>query len=684
MPGPRILSITPPTDDEFAMPYISENEPVGSIIRKLSKYIIQAIPDTPYSFDQMRATTAGYPLKGLATSLSDNVHNPSLISALMILKWQFCNQEDDYWGLNESRGYACEFVAWQFLTYLSPRDTIEYLLDELSETCIQPTSENDPESYAEGSFSKPQIGSSQNDYERRPLLLHASPLSRLLGYGTTRNTKYSQRSEDITGTNSSEEGFESDVYDMFCGLNALEIAAIANAKKLLSQTIVQKVVNGVWTGAIVLWDSLSVHSKKKPQLFHKRMTDPYCRLQVPLYRKAFEAVFFLSFLTLYYAVLMARNPLRISPIEILLYIWIAAFAYDEISGLSDTGMMFYQMNFWSLWDLGIIGTGFAFLIARIIGLSQGSAYVTDISFDILSLEALFLVPRVCSLMSLNSYFGSLIPVLKEMTKAFLKFLPVVVILYIGFLTTFTMLARDRLTLRQMSWILVKAFFGLNSLGFDIAQDISPLFGYPLMLVFVCMTNILLISSVTSLMSLSLTEIMAHAREEYLFQLSVYVLDSVNSRRLTYFLPPLNLIPLLCIRPLRLFLPGESIRRVRIVLLKVTHSPFVGIILAYESSRRYVTRQNHSPMATSSSRPPPVSQVRVPVHKLSLRHRRGFSRPVPLPGRDIVAPVPHRGPSGVDPGPTADPVHLADVVQTVDGLRRQVEQLAATISSNKNH
>ncbi|KAL2384144.1 hypothetical protein RJZ90_002140 [Blastomyces dermatitidis] len=228
-----------------------------------------------YDFDQMRATTAGYPLKGLATSLSDNVHNPSLISALMILKWQFCNQEDDYWGLNESRGYACEFVAWQFLTYLSPRDTIEYLLDELSETCIQPTSENDPESYAEGSFSKPQIGSSQNDYERRPLLLHASPLSRLLGYGTTRNTKYSQRSEDITGTNSSEEGFESDVYDMFCGLNALEIAAIANAKKLLSQTIVQKVVNGVWTGAIVLWDSLSVHSKKKPQLFHKRYSSSY-------------------------------------------------------------------------------------------------------------------------------------------------------------------------------------------------------------------------------------------------------------------------------------------------------------------------------------------------------------------------------------------------------------------------
>lgn len=38
------------------------------------------------------------------------------------------------------------------------------------------------------------------------------------------------------------------------------------------------------------------------------------------------------------------------------------------------------------------------------------------------------IPRICSVMSLNPYFGSLIPVLKEMTKAFCKFLPVIVVL----------------------------------------------------------------------------------------------------------------------------------------------------------------------------------------------------------------------------------------------------------------
>ena len=41
----------------------------------------------------------------------------------------------------------------------------------------------------------------------------------------------------------------------------------------------------------------------------------------------------------------------------------------------------------------IIGTGVAFLIARVVGLARDSDMIIDVSFDILSLEALFLVPR---------------------------------------------------------------------------------------------------------------------------------------------------------------------------------------------------------------------------------------------------------------------------------------------------
>jgi hypothetical protein len=83
-----------------------------------------------------------------------------------------------------------------------------------------------------------------------------------------------------------------------------------------------------------------------------------------MYRKAFEAAFFVSFLFLYYAVLVERKPTGIGIFETLMYVWIAAFAYDELSGMADAGMLLYQMDFWSLWNMGIIAIGLAFVIVR--------------------------------------------------------------------------------------------------------------------------------------------------------------------------------------------------------------------------------------------------------------------------------------------------------------------------------
>lgn len=103
--------------------------------------------------------------------------------------------------------------------------------------------------------------------------------------------------------------------------------------------------------------------------------------------------------------------------------------------------MLYAADFWSMWDVGIIAIGVAFFAFRVAGLVQDDPQLTDTAFDILSVEALFLVPRICSLLSLHPYFGTLIPCLKQMTKDFIKFLGLVAILYVGFDTMFTFLAR---------------------------------------------------------------------------------------------------------------------------------------------------------------------------------------------------------------------------------------------------
>lgn len=61
---------------------------------------------------------------------------------------------------------------------------------------------------------------------------------------------------------------------------------------------------------------------------------------------------------------MERKQDAVGVFEAVMYVWIVAFAYDELSGIIDAGVIFYQMDFWSLWNISIIGVGMVFVITR--------------------------------------------------------------------------------------------------------------------------------------------------------------------------------------------------------------------------------------------------------------------------------------------------------------------------------
>ncbi|KAI1533101.1 Ion-trans domain containing protein [Pyrenophora tritici-repentis] len=602
----------PPTPkwpaDEVGVPSIEGDECFGDLVDKLCQFFEHTIK-LPHAFEDLRRSQEGRALQPLIHYLSNQVDHPALVSALLALKGHFSALEEasDEPGVNEARGYACEFVAWQFLTSLKEADIIDFLLVELP-----------PAADASTPDTNNGLGLDENGQGST----HPSEQSPLLA---TSNTEYFDHGD------AKKSRFAS-LMSQCENLSALELATVSGAKKFLSQRPVQKIINGLWKGDIVFWETLGLHSVKKPKKYNRRQADPFSRLRVPLYLKIFETLFFAAFLALYYAVLVKRNNTRVTIPELLLYVWIASFAYDEFADWLDAGQTsFYASDFWWTWDISIVVVGFSFCIMRIVGLTTANAATIDLAYDVLGLEALFLVPRIFSLLSLNRYFGTLIPCLKEMTKDFVKFLSLVVILYLGFLTTFVLLARDsRFNPKQMSWILVKVFFGSSYLGFGelipwttakgmptlpppvankavyrcrrrnvrisltsgvtvaLTSYSSPFFGPPVMLIFVTLTNILLITSLISLLSNSLSKVLDHARDEYLFIYSVYVLEASSSKRLTYFLPPLNLIPLV-IRPLRLILPSERLRGARIVLLKATHLPFVFAIWAFEHLAHARTR-----------------------------------------------------------------------------------------------
>jgi hypothetical protein len=134
----------------------------------------------------------------------------------------------------------------------------------------------------------------------------------------------------------------------------------------------------------------------------------------------------------------------------------------------------------------------------------------------------------------------------------------------------------------MTNVLTKIFFGSSYVGFDVMHEIDPVFGPPLMIIFITLSSILLTGSLTGILSNSFSRVITHAREEYLYVYSVYVLEASTSNRLTHFYPPFNLLAFVIFRPWRLvFASDDKIRAGRIILLKLTHFPIVAVIKLYE-------------------------------------------------------------------------------------------------------
>ena len=169
--------------------------------------------------------------------------------------------------------------------------------------------------------------------------------------------------------------------------------------------------------------------------------------------------------------------------------------------------------------------------------------------------------------------------------------------------------------------------------------------------------------------------MAHAREEYLFQYSIYVLESCTSRRLTYFIPPTNLIPLLFVRPLRLFLPSESVRQIRIILLRAVSIPFVALIAIYEGLCRLLQPKSQLPLADTRAWP------------ISTRKSSPVNTSTSQEPTLILASAPRERANGSETHQHGTSVNntvynQTDLIALIQKLSTQVEDLAGIVAAQK--
>lgn len=97
-----------------------------------------------------------------------------------------------------------------------------------------------------------------------------SAKSALTSTGTNKRYQLLKSISRLTITYDEDGDEDEDPTKPFVTLNALEIAAVADAKRFLSQHVVQKIITGIWHGDIVFWDSecsLSGHMLPGPSTY---------------------------------------------------------------------------------------------------------------------------------------------------------------------------------------------------------------------------------------------------------------------------------------------------------------------------------------------------------------------------------------------------------------------------------
>lgn len=174
---------------------------------------------------------------------------------LRALKWHYGAATEDK-SINEARANAAEIVAWRFLTHLSEREVVDYCLYEIPD----PGQGSDCETAQDE-----ENGRQSEEVDENTALLAQSwadtvstAKSAITHNGSNKRYQLMKSISRLTVLYEDEDGDEGEGEDPtkpFVTLNALEIAAVADAKRFLSQHVVQKIITGIWNGDIVFWES---------------------------------------------------------------------------------------------------------------------------------------------------------------------------------------------------------------------------------------------------------------------------------------------------------------------------------------------------------------------------------------------------------------------------------------------
>ncbi|KAF9540443.1 hypothetical protein EC957_004283 [Mortierella hygrophila] len=508
--------------------------PVTALVKEARYSIINAL-DTSLTRDELGSLEIYLALLlPIVRKYREERRETAAVYCFLLNRWQFLRDaENDLANarLNETRAYACEIVATKVLKAFSMRQLIDVLTYDFSPV-------------------------RRKDGRSRIYLPH------------------------FEGEPSNEP------------MSALEVAISGRAKYFISNPLVQEIINQIWLGEIVFFSNAidnpdSCLNASQQEIRTVTVYDNrdikflrLSRLRVPRYKTTFQMVSFSGFIAVYTAVTFAKEA-KLTAIEVIMDIFALSYTIDELIQLRNSGPSFYFETVWNLFDVPIYIIFLVFMGLRISTFFTGSIEMSDFAYDVLACNAILLWPRLFAALDHYRFFGTMLIVLRQMLLDAMLFLALSTIFYIGFLQAFYGLHDNTKSYGEIAWLLLQVFFGSAFLGFEEAEELSKLFGAPLMVLFVAISVLMLYTLLISIFSQTFSEVSANAKEEFMFLFSVKVMEEVKSDALYEFQPPFNIFAGLVVWPCSLFCSAEFVGRISRALLRLFFFPELVCIWIFE-------------------------------------------------------------------------------------------------------
>lgn len=376
-------------------------------------------------------------------------------------------------------------------------------------------------------------------------------------------------------------------------ITALEVAIISESKTLLSSSACQKVVDAVYHGRIIYTplsfvDIIPDHYKHHPISLYNPRKAPilnHYRLIVPRLRKMIEICQFALLLLLYGLAMVYRDGINITGYEATFCAYASGWLLEEFAAIIEHGWYVHTQNVWSFLDLAFFGIYSIYLALRTYAAAVGDADVAASALDVLCVVAPVLLPRLAfNVMPDNMLFISL----RAMMRDFSVLTLLATWCFAGFFLSMKWLIdtrSDRVVdspgsatiTKWMLWI----WFGLDGTGFERSVDFHVILGPALMIAFAFLGNTLFLTVLVSMLTNTFAKIVDNATAEVHFRRAVLTFEGVKSDAIFAYRPPLNILALVILLPLKSLLSPRWFHKVNIAAARFFNAPLLLAIALYE-------------------------------------------------------------------------------------------------------